>query len=323
MNQPKISVVIPAYNAEKTLEETVDSVIAGTYENLEILIVDDRSKDNTWQLMNEISKKDARIKCYQNEQNSGVSKSRNFLINIATGEYIAFLDSDDTWEPNKLEFCVKMIEDNPHVKAVGHALRYLSKQGKKVGYISVYPTSQKELQEMREKLFMTWVFPSAFVGDRETIIKEGGFREDWRQGEDTDLFIRIAYKYGIICSKEPLGNYRILSSSITDQKWLENRLSDACAIENIKRMIKGEPELSLAEYRQIFFDSLPPWPKFNKVRKLLALRYKRRTGQAWINQEFISALFYAGLTTLLDPMLLLNQFKWMKSQEKRWLAERQ
>lgn len=323
MNQPKISVVIPAYNAEKTLEETVDSVIAGTYDNLEILIVDDCSKDNTWQLMNEISKKDTRIKCYQNEQNSGVSKSRNFLINIATGEYIAFLDNDDTWEPNKLEFCVKMIEDNPNVKAVGHALRYLSKQGKKVGYISVYPTSQKELEEMRRKLFMTWVFPSAFVGDRETIIKEGGFREDWRQGEDTDLFIRIAYKYGIICSKEPLGNYRILSSSITDKKWLENRISDACAIENIKRMLKGEPELSLAEYRQIFFDSLPPWPKFNKVRKLLGLRYKRRTGQAWINQEFISALFYAGLTTLLDPMLLLNQFKWMKSQEKRWLEERQ
>jgi glycosyltransferase involved in cell wall biosynthesis len=81
------------------------------------------------------------------------------MMKAATGQFIAFLDSDDTWEPNKLEECLKMLKQHPEIKSVGHALRYLDKRGNKVGYIPTYPTNQEELQEVQENRGLPWVFP--------------------------------------------------------------------------------------------------------------------------------------------------------------------
>jgi glycosyltransferase involved in cell wall biosynthesis len=73
------------------------------------------------------------------------------MIEAATGQFIAFLDSDDTWEPNKLEECLKMLKQPPEVTSAAHALCYLDKRGNKFGYIPTYPTTQGELQEVQEK----------------------------------------------------------------------------------------------------------------------------------------------------------------------------
>ena len=103
---PLISVIIPAYNAEQFLDETLESVLSQTYENWECIIVNDGSTDNTESIAKKWCEKDARF-CYFYKENSGVSDTRNLGIKEARGEYIAFLDADDLYMPNFLDVCLE------------------------------------------------------------------------------------------------------------------------------------------------------------------------------------------------------------------------
>lgn len=107
-----VSVVMPSYNCGEYLEESIRSVRAQTYENWEIVFVDDCSTDDSMQIVKSLQAKDSRIKIYQNPKNSGAAVSRNTALRHANGRWIAFLDSDDLWEPMKLEKQVKFMEEN-------------------------------------------------------------------------------------------------------------------------------------------------------------------------------------------------------------------
>ncbi|MFE7063735.1 glycosyltransferase family 2 protein [Sutcliffiella sp. NPDC057660] len=98
-----ISIIMPAYNCERYIEEAIKSVIEQTYQFWELIVIDDGSRDNTVRIIKELSIKDTRIKLYINETNQGVSATRNRGITLANGNWIAFLDSDDMWKKNKLE----------------------------------------------------------------------------------------------------------------------------------------------------------------------------------------------------------------------------
>lgn len=100
---PLISIITPAYNAEKFIGETIKSVQQQTYQNWELIIVDDCSKDYTSVLVNDYVKEDHRIRLIKAPQNGGVAKARNIGLENAKGDYIAFVDSDDLWMPEKLE----------------------------------------------------------------------------------------------------------------------------------------------------------------------------------------------------------------------------
>ena len=316
MNSEKVSVIIPAFNAADTLAETVASVLNGTHKHLEILIVDDGSTDATAKVAAKLVEQDSRIQFFRNPQNYGVSKSRNLMMYRATGEYVAFLDSDDTWEPNKLEVCLKMLADNPEVKAVAHALRYLDKHGNKLSYIRTYPTTKAEMQAIKETGESPWVFPSSVVVDRSIVLTEGGFAEDWEVGEDTELFTKIAQKYGLLAATEPLGNYRIRGNSLTDKYWLKKRIASDCVKENQLRRLRGEKELSLNEYEQLCFKNLPLLKKLNKFREVLALHYMRKLGESFLNREVLPTIVYGLATTVLNPQATLQKWKWMKADEK-------
>ncbi|MDC1255934.1 glycosyltransferase family 2 protein [bacterium] len=107
-----ISIITPSFNCEKFLLETYQSIAAQTHEHWEWLITDDCSTDNSWSLISELAKNDDRIKPQQNRVNSGAPTTRNNSIARSQGEYIAFLDSDDIWLPEKLEQHVKFMVDN-------------------------------------------------------------------------------------------------------------------------------------------------------------------------------------------------------------------
>ncbi len=110
-NEILVSVVIPAYNAEKYIEKTVHSVLQQTYANFEIVIVDDCSTDQTYQIIKDLEKKDNRIKVFQNEKNAGVSITRNHAIAYSTGVYVVLLDADDIWVETKLEKQIKLMQE--------------------------------------------------------------------------------------------------------------------------------------------------------------------------------------------------------------------
>ena len=103
MEKNKVSIIIPVYNAEKFIGETIESVISQTYTDWEMLILNDRSTDSSYEIIQKYAQKDKRIKAIDSEKNIGVVEGRNRLISEANGEYIAFLDADDYWKEDKLE----------------------------------------------------------------------------------------------------------------------------------------------------------------------------------------------------------------------------
>ncbi len=109
----KVSIIMPNYNCEKFIAETINSVLSETYTNWELLIVDDCSTDKSIDIIKDYCEKDSRIKLFINEKNSGAAATRNRAIKEATGRWIAFLDSDDLWLPEKLEQQLHfMVENN-------------------------------------------------------------------------------------------------------------------------------------------------------------------------------------------------------------------
>jgi len=105
-----VSVIMPAYNSQRTIELTLKSALAQTYKDIEVIVVNDCSTDNTDEIVKSIAAQDSRVKYFVNEKDSGVSFTRHFAISQAKGEWIAFLDSDDIWREDKLELQLKLAE---------------------------------------------------------------------------------------------------------------------------------------------------------------------------------------------------------------------
>src|ERR1700742_3478188 len=103
IQEPLISVALCTYSGEKFLQEQMDSILAQTYKNLEIVIVDDCSTDRTIDIINSYAEKDKRIKLFQNDTNLGFNKNFEKALSLTTGEYISISDQDDTWLPQKLQ----------------------------------------------------------------------------------------------------------------------------------------------------------------------------------------------------------------------------
>jgi glycosyltransferase involved in cell wall biosynthesis len=127
----KISVVIPSYNHEKYIEETINSVLSQTYKPLEIIIIDDGSKDKTSEICELIAGRNPSIKFFKQE-NQGAHNTINKGIGMAIGDYIAVLNSDDIFLPDKLEKCIKIIENNPKIELVFGNVNFIDSNGQPI-----------------------------------------------------------------------------------------------------------------------------------------------------------------------------------------------
>ncbi|MBE6761265.1 MAG: glycosyltransferase family 2 protein [Ruminococcaceae bacterium] len=130
-----ITVIMPAYNAEKTIGEAVKSVIAQTVTDWELIVIDDGSTDNTATILTELASADSRIRFLQNEKNSGVSFTRNRAVELADGKWIAFLDSDDKWLPEKLEKQLGLLKKYPEMVVCYTASSFIDNNGKPFKYV--------------------------------------------------------------------------------------------------------------------------------------------------------------------------------------------
>lgn len=207
-NMPKVSVVIPAYNAMTYLPDTVESVLRQTFTDFEVLIVNDGSSDQVVEWACGLV--DPRVKLISQE-NQGASGARNTGIAHAQGEYVAFLDADDIWEPTKLEKQVCCLEDNPAVGLVNTWTVLINKQGKSTGSVS---TSQAEGNVWKQIILYNFLVCSSVVV-RRCCFDIGVFDRNLNLCEDWDMWIRIASRYSFAVVKEPLVYYRLHPNNTT------------------------------------------------------------------------------------------------------------
>lgn len=135
----RVSVVMPAYNAEKTIRMAIDSVLSQTFRNLELIVVDDCSKDATASVVKAYMEQDDRVRLYSNPQNCGVSLTRKYGVEKARGEWIAFLDSDDAWKANKLEKQMALAEENQDAKLIFTGSSFMDAEGEPIHWIMHAP----------------------------------------------------------------------------------------------------------------------------------------------------------------------------------------
>ena len=211
MDKEKVSIIVPMYNAEKFIGKTIESVLSQTYENWEMLIMNDVSTDNSLAVVNEYVKKDDRIKVVNTEKNMGVVKGRNHLIDLANGKYIAFLDADDYWHSQKLEKQIQfMKEKNAGISCTEYTR--VKENGEKVNKVVI--KSEISYTDMLKNNYLgclTVMYDVEKVGKR--------YFKELEKNEDYVLWLEIVKDVKTIFGlKENLAYYRVLDNSRSSNK---------------------------------------------------------------------------------------------------------
>ena len=210
-SSPLISVIIPMYNTGNYIEQTVKSVLAQTYSKLEVVIVDDGSTDNGAELVESLKMNDSRIR-YIYQENQGVSAARNNAIANSSGEYLAFLDSDDLWKPHKLEKQLRKLETTG---MDGCYCGYQMFCGDEMG--KTFPERYFEgkiLTEVIEEKVSVW---TSTVLVRKSAVTDNNisFRHGLNWSEDMEFFCKLIYLGSFCCVRETLALYRQRPNSLS------------------------------------------------------------------------------------------------------------
>lgn len=206
-----VSVITPNFNSEKYISQTIDSIRAQTIQSWELLIVDDCSTDNSLEVISKYCKEDSRIKLIKLNSNLGAAVARNKGIEAAAGRYIAFLDSDDKWLPNKLEKQLKFMQDNEYIFTFT-AYNRVNPEGDSLGELGVPKrVSYDDLLKKCEIGCLTVMYDTQKLGKV--------YMPLIRKRQDLGLWLRILkktkYAYGL---NEVLASYTVRNNSISSNK---------------------------------------------------------------------------------------------------------
>lgn len=223
---PKVSVIIPAYNAMNYLPATLESLLNQTFEDFEAIVVNDGSSDETEEWVSQIESPKVKL---ISQQNKGLAGARNTGIAHAQGDYIAFLDADDLWEPTKLTKQVAVLEENPEVGLVYTWVALIDEQGKFTGRIFENNAEGNVWNQLTERNIIEC--GSVAVVRRSYLEEVGGFDCELQSFvEDWDMWLRIASRYPFKVVKEPLVYYRQISTSAS-RNWQAMERSFQMVIE--------------------------------------------------------------------------------------------
>lgn len=211
MHKKLVSVIIPCYNAEKYLYESIESIIKQSYTNLEIICIDDCSTDNTLEILKKLASKDARIKVLHNLENIKIAKCLNRGLEYATGDYIARMDADDIALPMRIEKQVLFMEKRQEIDICGTWCEKIDSEGKHIGKI-IYPLIHDDLKVM---LLFNSCFAHPTVMFRRSVYQSLGGYKDIMPIEDLEYWIRIAKKKKLANIPEMLLKYRIHGNNVT------------------------------------------------------------------------------------------------------------
>lgn len=192
----QISVIIPVYNAEKTLERCVESIIYGELKDISVILVDDCSKDNSWEYCQKLSNRYSNVYCYQNEKNRGVSYTRNHGLEVAKSEYILFVDSDDWVSGKYAKELLAAAQQNPEALVICGLHFRDEVSGNKRDYIwerdgeNVYCITQKDFFKLQEKFHLQQLWNKIF---RRDVIEKAHIRFDESQSMGEDFQFVLDY----------------------------------------------------------------------------------------------------------------------------------
>lgn len=272
-NNGKVSVIIPVYNGEKYIRNAIDSVINQTYRNFEIVVANDGSTDNTVEILKEYGDK---IR-WKSQENKGPASAKKFGTSMAKGEYLAYLDSDDMFLPDKLKQQVDYLDKHPEVGLVYSGYYQVDEKGEIVKLISCNKKKALLIQQ-------NYVPTSGVMCRRECIDNVGVFDEDLGSNYDWDMWLRISEKYPIHCISKPLFKYRVHGENISLTR--SNRLDYE---RKVKILLLEKAYQRRGE---------PSWLKF----KIIRAKFERKIGRIWLLSDERLSGFWWGVNRVIDKI---------------------
>jgi glycosyltransferase involved in cell wall biosynthesis len=295
---PVVSVVIPAFNASRYIRQAVDSVLAQSLRDLELIVVDDGSTDDTRGVLGRVS--DPRLRVL-GDSNHGPAHARNHGCRAARAtRYVAFLDADDWWDVDKLLEQTRYLEANPELVGAGCFMRYVSSSGKVLGETGQVLKAADLGRVAAGELFP---FPmSSFVVARTALAKAGLFDESFRYAgsEDLDFVSRLVREGPIQCLPAVLGSYRVHPGSAMARERIRINFEARFVRQRIARRARGG-DLTWEEFRAGYRRSWGEWRQ-----DLVELFY--RSAALWHGEgRWPRAFVFVGLALLVGPGYTLRR----------------
>lgn len=298
-----ISVIIPAYNSEKTIQETIESILKQTFTDFEIIVINDGSQDATLDIVNQIN--DVRIKVFS-YPNSGPVVSRNRGLELAKGKYIAFMDHDDIWTYDKLEAQFKALTNNPKAAIAYSWINYIDESSQFLhsglrisvnGYGLPKLLLTNFLETSSNPLILT-----------QALQKSGNFDQSVEPSDDWDMYLRLARDYHFVCVPAPQILYRLSTTSLSTNinKMQESGLKVLeKAFYQAPRDLQPLKNKSIANfYMYLTLKSLEGYPNPQKsflALNLLSKTLKYQPSTVWNRQKLTLIAILKSILGIIFP----------------------
>jgi glycosyltransferase involved in cell wall biosynthesis len=259
---PLVSIIVPAYNAEKTISDTIASIVNQTYNKLEIIIVDDGSTDRTAEIVQSIAIKDHRIQLIK-QQNAGVAQARNTAIRAATGSFIAPIDADDLWHPTKIQKQLDKIVQNRNIGLVYTWVRHIDENNNVIGSSKPFPfRGYVHSQHILKNVIGNG---SSILTPAHIMREMGGYDPVLRDlraegAEDYKLQLKIAERYEFEVVPEYLTGYRKTRQSMS---------ANSQAMYKSKELVLHEAEINNKHIPKCVFRWALASPQYSHGRALI------------------------------------------------------
>lgn len=287
-----VSVIMPVYNGADLIRDAIESILAQTYRDLELIVIDDGSKDDTAAVVESIE--DPRIRLVRQE-NQGVAASRNNGVALARGPIIAFLDHDDAWVPDKLERQLAMMEETGAV-IVGALMTYIGPRGPLRAHAGEITDHQQE--RIKDARLMPFP-PSSMIVRREALEQAGPFDAELVRNtgpiDDLDMVAKVARLGRVVTYPEPLGYYRVHGSAASFTKFFEMQRGTRFLQERFQRPVTWEEWVA----------GNPATPNEARIDK--AKFYYRRAGFAYAGGRWVSAVLSGAAAFALAPKYVVKR----------------
>lgn len=305
--EPLISVIMPVYNQEKYLAETIQSVLDQSFQDFEFIILEDGSTDNSAEIIRKYASTDKRILPFF-QSNTGKCIATNSLVAKARARWCAFLDADDVMLPERLEKQLAFHLDNPEIDASSSHCYYINEESQVLG--TQYYANLQTVVESRKALANNQIVNCSFTGmmvSTKAFIETGGLRAPYWPCEDYDFVNRLIEKgYLLVIIQQKLMKYRIHSSAVTVREPL-NILNKINWVNHCTLLRRAQqPEISLDNFLKL--KEKDPWYfKLNRKRFSYAQIFFRRAGMAMMSKEYMRFFWQIITATFLSPALVFRK----------------
>lgn len=291
---PEISIVVPVYNGARHLRQTLDSLLAQSFKNFELLVIDDGSTDGSSDLVNSIQ--DARIRLVH-QKNGGLCHALNRGIQEAQAPYIARNDQDDLSFPQRLERQLNVLQSQPDALGL---FSYYTKFGAKRGWsnsdkMAMAPGEVKDYEPLKDGCML-----GSTMFFRTTAVRAiQGFRQAYYPCDDWDLEFRLAQAGRVLVLREPLVAYRFHTSANTYRLFAEMQNKSRWTVDSYERRLRGEAELGFEQFLTAQRGNW--WTRFERKRLDMARLHLRMAGQHYLDGRHVAASARLAAAILFNP----------------------